>query len=50
MVWATRALPRNGRLPGMGGGREAMADNAQVSMFIKIVKLRFDKKKGGKGK
>ena len=28
MVWETSALPRNGRLPGVGGGREAMADDA----------------------
>jgi len=28
MMGATSALPRNGRLPGMGSGREAMADDA----------------------
>ena len=28
MMWGTRALPRNGRLPAMGGGREAMDDDA----------------------
>ena len=27
MVWETRALPQNGRLPGVGGGREAMAND-----------------------
>ena len=27
MVRATSALPRNGHLPAMGGGREAMANN-----------------------
>jgi hypothetical protein len=25
MMWATSACPQNGRLPAMGGGREAMA-------------------------
>jgi len=28
MMWETSALPRNGRLPAVGGGREAMANNA----------------------
>jgi len=28
MMWATIALPRNGRLPAVGGGREATANNA----------------------
>ena len=28
MIWATSALPRNGRLPAVGGGREAMANDA----------------------
>ena len=28
MMWATSALPRNGRLPAVGGGREAMANDA----------------------
>ena len=28
MVWATSALSQNGRLSGVGGGREAMADDA----------------------
>ena len=27
MVWATSVLPRNGRLPGVGGSREAMAND-----------------------
>ena len=46
MVWATSPLPRNERLPGVGGGREAMADD---SMFIKIAKRQLTKKRGGKG-
>ncbi len=28
MMWASSALPRNGRLLAVGGGREAMANNA----------------------
>ena len=28
MVWATSALPRNERFTGVGGGREAMANDA----------------------
>jgi hypothetical protein len=28
MMWATSALPRNVHLLGVGGGREAMADDA----------------------
>ena len=28
MMWATIALPCNGRLLAVGGGREAMANNA----------------------
>jgi hypothetical protein len=44
MMWETSALPQNGRLPAVGGGREAMANDALVSMFIKIAKLRFAKK------
>jgi hypothetical protein len=28
MVWATSALPQNERFTGVGGGREAMADDA----------------------
>ena len=27
MMWATSACPQNGRLPAMGGGREAMAND-----------------------
>ena len=27
MIWLSRALRRNGRLPAMGGGREAMAND-----------------------
>ena len=34
-------MPRNGRLPGVGGGREAMADDAHGVDFIKIAKLRL---------
>jgi hypothetical protein len=49
MVWATSALPRNEHLPGVGGGREAMADDAHGVMFIKIAKLWLTKKRGGKG-
>jgi len=46
MVWATSALPRNGHLPGVGGGREAMADNAHGVDVHKNRELRFDKKGG----
>ena len=51
MVWATSALPRNERLPGVGGGREAMADDAHgVNVHKNREASRFGKKKGGKGK
>ena len=47
MVWATSALPRNERLPGVGGGREAMADDAHGVNVHKNSKASVDKKKGG---
>ena len=49
MMGATSALPRNGRLPGVGSGREAMADDAHGVDFVKIVILLTLKKrtKGG---
>jgi hypothetical protein len=28
MMWATSALPQNGHLPAMGGGRKAIANDA----------------------
>ncbi len=28
MMWATSACPQNGRLPGVGGSREAMANDS----------------------
>ncbi len=49
VCWATSALPRNERLPGVGGGREAMADNPWGQCSKQNAKLRFDKKRGGKG-
>jgi hypothetical protein len=49
MVWATSALHRNELLPGMGGGREAMADDAHGVNVHKNSKASVDKKKGGKG-
>jgi hypothetical protein len=45
MMGATSALPQNGHLPGMGGGREALAADDHGVDVRKIVKLRFDKKK-----
>jgi hypothetical protein len=38
-MWATSALPWNGRLPAVGCGREALANDAHVSMFVKIAGL-----------
>jgi hypothetical protein len=49
MVWATSALPRNERLPGVGSGREAMADDDQGVTVHKNRETLVDKKKGGKG-
>jgi hypothetical protein len=49
MVWATSALPRNERLPGVGGGREAMADDNHGVTVHKNRETLVDKKKGGKG-
>ena len=49
MVWATSGLPRNERLPGVGGGREAMADNNHGVTVHKNRETLVDKKKGGKG-
>ena len=41
MMWETSVLHRNGRLLAVGGGREAMANDALVlvSMFVKIANL-----------
>ena len=50
-MWATSALPRNERLPGMGGGREAMADKAH-GHGVNVHKNReasVDKKMGERG-
>jgi hypothetical protein len=49
MVWATSALPRNERLPGVGSGREAMADDDHGVTVHKNCETLVDKKKGGKG-
>ena len=49
MVWATSALPQNERLPGVGGGREAITDNAHGVNVHKNREASVDKKKGGKG-
>ena len=49
MVWATSALPWNERLPGMGGGREAMANDAHGVNVHKNCEASVDKKRGGKG-
>jgi hypothetical protein len=49
MVWATSALPRNERLPVVGGGREAMADDDHGVNVHKNRETSVDKKKGGKG-
>jgi hypothetical protein len=48
MMWETSALQRNGRLPAVGGGREAMANDALVSMFVKIANLHPVCQKKGK--
>jgi hypothetical protein len=48
-VWATSALPRNEHLPGVGGGREAMADDAHGVNVQKIAKLWLTKKRGERG-
>ncbi len=48
-MWATSVLPRNERLPGMGGGREAMADDAHGVNVHKNSEASVDKKRGGKG-
>ena len=44
MMWAASALPRNGRLPSVGGGREAMANDANGVDVRKNRELRFAKK------
>jgi hypothetical protein len=49
MVWATSALPRNEHLPGVGGGREAMADDDHGVNVHKNREASVDKKRGGKG-
>jgi hypothetical protein len=49
MVWATSSLPRNERLPGVGGGREAMANNAHGVNVHKNCDASDEKKMGGKG-
>ena len=49
MVWATSAVPRNEHLPGVGGGREAMADDAHGVNVHKNCEALVDKKRGGKG-
>ncbi len=49
MVWATSALPQNERLPGVGGGREAMADDAHGVNVHKNRDASVDTKKGGEG-
>ncbi len=48
-MWATSVLPRNERLPGVGGGREAMADDAHGIIVHKNRKASVDKKRGGEG-
>ncbi len=45
MMWLSRALRRNGRLPAMGGGREAMANDTHGVDVCKNRELRFAKKK-----
>ena len=50
MVWATSALPWNERLPGVGGGREAMAYNAHGVNVHQNHEAPVWKKKGGEGK
>ena len=47
MVWATSMLPRNGHLPGMDGGREAMADDAHGVDVHKKSRSSGLTKKGG---
>ena len=49
MMGATSAWPRNGRLPGVGSGREAMADDAHGVDFVKIVILLTLKKRDKRG-
>ena len=49
MVWATSALPRNERFTGVGGGREAMADDDHGVNVYKNREASVDKKRGGKG-
>jgi hypothetical protein len=49
MVWATSALPRNEHLPGVGGGRESMADDAHGVNDNKNCEASVDKKKEGRG-
>ena len=48
MMCETSPLPRNGRLLAVGGGREAMANDAHGVKFVKITKLRFAKKSNKK--
>ena len=51
MVWATSVLPRNEHLPGIGDGRDAMADNAHgVNVHKNREPSVFDKKRGGEGR
>ncbi len=47
-MWATSALPRNERLPGVGGGREAMADDDHGVNVHKNRETSVDIKRGGK--
>jgi hypothetical protein len=49
MVWATSGLPRNEHLPGVGGGREAMANDAHGVNVHKNCEASNDKKNGWKG-
>jgi hypothetical protein len=46
MMWATSALPRNGRVFRLWAAVERpWPTTPMVSMFVKIAKLRFAKKK-----
>ena len=45
MMWATSTLPTNGRLPSVGGGREAMANDAHGVDVRKNCKMPVCQKK-----
>ena len=48
MMWASSALRRNGRLPGVGGGREAIANDAHGVNVVKIREAPVCEKKSPK--